>query len=372
MPALALGASYSSVTNVSKRLLAQTAAMKTPRKTMMPRAEQAYDKTDFSSLYECSERRKELKAMLTADNYMALEARCIREFGLAAGVLARQLVYWEGKGHDPDGWIYKTKAELREEVGLSSGMVDTARRRLEDRGVLKTDRRPKRRPDGRIKHPSPVIHYQLDLLKLAQILGILDNGTTLNHESKPRESTTFNYANSHPSTMRNGAFHTHRVSPKTQPESSPFQGGDGPSDRPAPLKDRSKPSPEEEHLDNDVLTRGMTPRREPATEVKALIGHLQPLPFKQASAPPQLGAETKNKVWWTLTGGEGENDVTRSVDRYLEGGADVNGGSLTMERVAGKVQEHIGSDEPLEAFVPWVERCLEHMRMEREVAERIG
>ena len=206
--ALAPGASYLSVTNVSKRPLVQTTAMKSPRKTMVPRVEQACDETGSSSLHECSERRKELKAVLTANNYMALEARCIREFGPAAGVLARQLVYWEGKGHDPDGWIYKTKAELREEIGLSSGMVDTARRRLEDRGVLKTDRRPKRRPDGRIKYPSHVIHYRLDLLKLAQVLGILDDGIILNHESKRQESTNYNFVNYHPSTSRKDDFCT--------------------------------------------------------------------------------------------------------------------------------------------------------------------
>jgi hypothetical protein len=265
----------------------------------MSLASRVHDTLDLISPHDCSELRNELNALLTAENYMALEARCIREFGLAAGVLARQLVYWEGKGYDPNGWTYKTKAELREEVGLSSAMVDTAQRRLEDRGVLRTDRRPKRRPDGRIKHPSPVIHYQLDLLKLAQVLGIFDDGTTLNHESKPQEFITFNRANSHPSTTRNAAFHTHREPPKTQPESPPLQdGGDGPSDRPAPPTNRSGPSLEEEHLDNEALTRGVTPPREAAMEVEALTGHLQPLPFKVVAPTPQLEAETKNRAWW--------------------------------------------------------------------------
>jgi hypothetical protein len=93
-------------------------------------------------------------------------------------------------------------------------------------------------------------------------------------------------------------------------------------------------------------------------EVEALTGHLQ--------------AKTKNRAWWILTGGEGENDVTRSADRYLDSGADANGGPFTVERVARKLQEHIGGHEPPEAFVPWVKRCLEHMRVEQEVAEKIG
>jgi hypothetical protein len=346
--------------------------MKTHRKTTIPRAQQVYDTTGLNSPHGCSERRKELKAMLTAENYMALQARCIREFGLPAGVLARQLVYWEGKGHDSEGWIYKTKAELREEIGLSTGMVDTARRRLEGRGVLETDRRPKRRPDGSIKHPSPVIHYRLDLHKLAQVLGILNDDATLNHEYKPQESMTFNSANPHPSTVRNGAFHTHRGSPKTPPESRRFQRRDGPSDRPTPPNDRSGPSIKEERFDNDAPARCATPPREAATHVEPLTGDVPPAPFKVASPPPKLEPETKNRAWWILVGGEGENDVTRSADRYLSGGADANGEPLTVAQVAKEVREHIGRDESLEAFVPWVERCLEDMRAQRAVAESVG
>lgn len=323
----------------------------------MSRARRMHDKTNLSSPRDCPERRNELRALLTAENFMALEARCIREFGLPAGVLVRQLVYWEGKGHDPDGWIYKTKAELREEIGLSSGMVDTARRRLEDRGVLHTDRRPKRRPGGRVKHPSPVIHYRLDLLKLAQVLGYLDDDTTLRHGSKQHESaclesyskceesTPLNHADSHVSTTQNGTFHTHRESPKTQPESSPLQGGDGPSNRPHLLKNRCDSSPREERFENDTRPYGASPRREAVREVEALTIGVPALPLRVSSLSPQLEAETKNRAWWILTGGEGENDVTRSADQYLEGGAEVNGEPLTVERVAGKAQEHIGGDE---------------------------
>ncbi len=60
-----------------------------------------HDKTNLSSPRDCPERRNELRALLTAENFMALEARCIREFGLPAGVLVRQLVYWGGEGPRP-------------------------------------------------------------------------------------------------------------------------------------------------------------------------------------------------------------------------------------------------------------------------------
>jgi len=137
-------------------------------------------------------------------------------------------------------------------------------------------------------------------------------------------------------------------------------------------KDRSSPSVKEERFDNDAPARYATPSREAATHVEPLTGDVPSGPFKVASPPPKLEPETKNRAWWILVGGEGENDVTRSADRYLSGGADANGEPLTVAQVAKEVQEYIGRDESLEAFVPWVERCLEDIRAQRAVAESVG
>jgi hypothetical protein len=56
--------------------------------------------------------------------------------GVEAGVFASQFFYWHGKGHDPDGWVYKTQAEIEEETGLTRRNQETARKRLRDCGVL--------------------------------------------------------------------------------------------------------------------------------------------------------------------------------------------------------------------------------------------
>jgi hypothetical protein len=47
-----------------------------------------------------------------------------------------QLLYWTGKGDDPDGWIYKTREEWTWEIGFSRWEQESARRELRKRGLL--------------------------------------------------------------------------------------------------------------------------------------------------------------------------------------------------------------------------------------------
>lgn len=53
-----------------------------------------------------------------------------------ATILLCQLIYWTGKQADPDGWIYKTSAELEEETGLTYLEQTTARKVLIARGLI--------------------------------------------------------------------------------------------------------------------------------------------------------------------------------------------------------------------------------------------
>ncbi len=67
-----------------------------------------------------------------------------------------QLLFWDGKGHDPDGWIYKTEKEMERETGLTRSSQRKARRVLVRKGVLEEDKRclPRR------------LHYRADLRAL--------------------------------------------------------------------------------------------------------------------------------------------------------------------------------------------------------------
>ena len=50
--------------------------------------------------------------------------------GVKQAILLCQMIYWVGKGADPEGWIYKTQEELRDETGLSFDEQRTARKVL--------------------------------------------------------------------------------------------------------------------------------------------------------------------------------------------------------------------------------------------------
>ena len=72
---------------------------------------------------------------------------------VAAGVMLSQLVYWTGKGNNPDGWIWKTATEMEEETGLTRREQETARRRLRERGFV----------EERLAGVPATLHYRVNL-----------------------------------------------------------------------------------------------------------------------------------------------------------------------------------------------------------------
>src|SRR4051794_20263400 len=58
-----------------------------------------------------------------------------------AGVFLCQLLYWQPRGHDPDGWIWKTREEIYEETALTRYEQEGARKLLTAKGVLEEVRR---------------------------------------------------------------------------------------------------------------------------------------------------------------------------------------------------------------------------------------
>lgn len=103
---------------------------------------------------------------LAEGSYLTFQAQAIRRYGPAGGVLCRELLFWDGKGDDPGGYIYLTKEQGEEKTGLSPKAQDGGRKRLEDAGVLDVERRARRVRGGRVVHPSPVLHYRLKLPEL--------------------------------------------------------------------------------------------------------------------------------------------------------------------------------------------------------------
>jgi hypothetical protein len=79
---------------------------------------------------------------------------------------------------------------------------------------------------------------------------------------------------------------------------------------------------------------------------------------------PEIAKEVEVRVWALIFGLPNETDVTRFADHYIAGEVDANGEAFTMERVAEKVRDLLGGDEPLEAYIPFLQRCLDDKRAE--------
>jgi hypothetical protein len=61
--------------------------------------------------------------------------------GATTGLFLSQLLFLSDKGHNPDGWVYKSEAEMGRETGLTKREQQTARRKLLSLGVIQIERR---------------------------------------------------------------------------------------------------------------------------------------------------------------------------------------------------------------------------------------
>jgi hypothetical protein len=61
--------------------------------------------------------------------------------GATTGLFLSQLLFLSDKGHNPDGWVYKSEAEMGRETGLTKREQQTARRKLLSLGVIAIERR---------------------------------------------------------------------------------------------------------------------------------------------------------------------------------------------------------------------------------------
>jgi hypothetical protein len=61
--------------------------------------------------------------------------------GATTGLFLSQLLFLSDKGHNPDGWVYKSEQEMGRETGLTKREQQTARRKLLSLGVIAIERR---------------------------------------------------------------------------------------------------------------------------------------------------------------------------------------------------------------------------------------
>lgn len=78
---------------------------------------------------------------------------CEATGSLEAGMLLSQLLYWSDKGHDPDGWFYKSYVEWSEHLFLTEYQVRKFSKQFEEAGFLETKLK---KVNG-----SPTLHYRV-------------------------------------------------------------------------------------------------------------------------------------------------------------------------------------------------------------------
>jgi hypothetical protein len=102
---------------------------RSPRVPTLPHQQQAKD------------HRQKVKDMLPnrVVGYSPDLARAVG--GATTGLFLSQLLFLSDKGHNPDGWVYKSEAEMGKETGLTKREQQTARRKLLSLGVIRIERR---------------------------------------------------------------------------------------------------------------------------------------------------------------------------------------------------------------------------------------
>lgn len=81
---------------------------------------------------------------------------------IESSIILSQLLYWQDKTNDPEGWIYKTYKDWYEETGLKESQVKKARITLKNLGVVET----------KIKksHGITKLHYHLNYEVLMEVI----------------------------------------------------------------------------------------------------------------------------------------------------------------------------------------------------------
>lgn len=95
-------------------------------------------------------------------------------FGVKAGLLLSQLLFWHGKGAKKP-WTYKTIEELRLETGLSRTEQQTAIKALVRLGILELT----------LKGVPAKRHFKIDIGKLHELLPSLKKTYKLNYPNPP-------------------------------------------------------------------------------------------------------------------------------------------------------------------------------------------
>jgi hypothetical protein len=99
--------------------------------------------------------------------------------GATIGLFLSQLLFLSDKGANPEGWVYKSEAEMGRETGLTKREQQTARRKLLSLGVIAIERR-----GFRFSY-----HFKVIWERLYQVIEKFQRGQTVPTEKVEQQQT---------------------------------------------------------------------------------------------------------------------------------------------------------------------------------------
>jgi len=125
-------------------------------------------------------------------------------FGPATGLFLYQLLYWDQKGSNKAGWVYKTMEDLKKETGLNRSNQETAIKKLIKVGVL----------EYRLAQVPRKRHFRLKLDELEEIIASMLKKNNINY-LKVTNSNANNANSSVPESSRLIHKTTHEITQET-------------------------------------------------------------------------------------------------------------------------------------------------------------
>lgn len=137
--------------------------------------------------------RAVIKALMGQANTITIPRELVRFFDgdyVAAGMMS-QLIYWDDKTTDPDGWIYKTAEQWNEELCLSPYQIRRGAEVLGKRGfAARTFRKNRQYRNG----TTPVWHYLADMdtfiAEFTQFLEVQQTRPSTNYTREVQQTAT--------------------------------------------------------------------------------------------------------------------------------------------------------------------------------------
>jgi hypothetical protein len=281
--------------------------------------------------------------------------------------MLQHLVFWFHPRHPSmqKRWtLWKTFAEWHDECGLTDRQVKKGRKILDEKGLATYKR-------GQYSR----VYYRVDWVALAQVLGIdfIPDGNSVQYDDfdiwfDDDEDDSIPDGNS----VR---LHSGRYSDQVIPDGNSVRLNTGDhagnySQETTLLQRDGEPAFAEPPSMNG---NGKKEEKEapPLDEKRhSQNGHTPSESRLERRETPTLSAYMKIKVHALVSGRAEEQVVRRFADNHIWNRNDSFGEPFTLERVAQKAREVLQGEEPLEAYVPFVERCMEDRLEEMADAEK--